>query len=161
MKFSKILIFLSLICLLLALGSCTDQNQPDDSVTTDEETQTEAETNPNEPFDDNVSKIKVAGGGVAANVVIPVDANSSLIEFGKNVAARITKQTGIESKVTDDYLKAGESYDSQAVEILIGLTDYPETKQVLSELKYGTAIIKVVGNKIVVNATDEKQPYGA
>lgn len=157
MKIFKTFGILLLVCLMLSLTACTDQTQTDDSGTTTGETETEtkAESVPGGATD-SVQTIKIAGGGVAANVVIPTAAESTLIDFGKSVATRITKQTGIEPTVKDDYLKADESYDSQTVEILIGLTEYPETKQVLSELKYGTAIVKVVGNKVVVLGTDEE-----
>ncbi len=52
----------------------------------------------------------------------------------------------------EDFLMPGQSYDSEAFEILVGLTEYEESVNAYKELAYGDYTVKVVGNKIVVAA---------
>lgn len=46
------------------------------------------------------------------------------------------------------------THDPDAIEILVGHTNYPESKQVLSGLDYGEYCISLLGNKIIVSAFD-------
>ncbi|MBP5173986.1 MAG: hypothetical protein ILP01_03465 [Clostridia bacterium] len=62
-------------------------------------------------------------------------------------AAKFTEK-GLVELVTD-WTKDG-THDSETVEILVGGTDYPETRELLSTLNYGEYAVMVIGNKIVV-----------
>lgn len=53
--------------------------------------------------------------------------------------------------LSTDFSKDGK-YDSETVEILVGKTGHPEAKAVLEDSGYGEGIIRVVGNKIVINS---------
>lgn len=58
-------------------------------------------------------------------------------------------------KINDDWVKGGVLTDevAQAKEILVGNTTRPESKQALEGVDPTSYVIKVVGNKIVINAS--------
>lgn len=64
---------------------------------------------------------------------------------------RLKTATGVAPTYTTDfkaYNDDGESRKEPA--ILIGETNYEESKEVYSELNYGTGVIKLIGNKLVI-----------
>lgn len=52
----------------------------------------------------------------------------------------------------NDFIKDGETHNSETLEILVGNTSYDETAKVAEKCGYGDYIIEVVGNKIVIFA---------
>ncbi len=78
-------------------------------------------------------------------------------EFGaiKKLRDRINKETGEQISCSPDYSSESRPADSSTYEILIGQTNYPESKEVLSTLSSGDYAIKIVGNKLVINAHKE------
>ncbi len=94
----------------------------------------------------------VRDGKAIFNVVRDEDVDTAalVVSQSRSIIDQIKSLTGAMPKLNTDWVKRGEQLDSTTYEILMGITDYPETKQVMEELKYGECAIRLVGNKIVV-----------
>ncbi len=140
---SKIISVLLLLCILCpAFTACDGGKVP---VVTDTETVTAVET---EALISNEAALTV-DGQINFRIVRGEDASD------EEVAAAVKLRTtligmypGTTINIVSD-LVAGE-YDSEAVEILVGNTNYPETQTILDSLNYGDAAIRVCGHKIVI-----------
>ncbi len=87
----------------------------------------------------------------------PVGKNEVLIAAINRLRERLKKETNETIKVTPDYSSDKNPPDSSTYEILIGNTNYPESKEALSEIATGDYIIKVIGNKLVINARSDDE----
>lgn len=140
-----------LICILLvaiavfALAGCGSP-APGEGDTTVAESETDAPA--------TVTSFPLVQNGVAARIVYPLEGSGTEVTVADTLAKHIEKLTGILPRVEDDYLRAGNSYDSQTPEILVGFTGYEESRQVYDELDYGASVIRVVGNKLVIAGID-------
>ena len=94
----------------------------------------------------------VADGKAIYNVIRDEDAETSavVVSQARSVLTKIKNLTGVSPKLETDWVKRGSELDSTKYEILVGVTDYPETKEVMSSLGYGEWAIRVIGNKIVL-----------
>ena len=147
---SKLLVLLSIICILslLALG-CIESIPEETLPETTLQTVTEAvETESAEPeFYDIIS-----GGVCSYKIVYPANlpTDDAQVKTALNIRKSIERFTTATVEIGDDFIKDGESYNGESLEILIGQTAYPETAKVSEELGYGDYVIQAVGNKIVV-----------
>lgn len=147
---SKLLVLLSIICILslLALG-CIESIPEETLPETTLQTVTEAvETESAEPeFYDIIS-----GGVCSYKIVYPANlpTDDAQVKTAINIRKSIERFTTATVEIGDDFIKDGESYNGESLEILIGQTAYPETAKVSEELGYGDYVIQAVGNKIVV-----------
>lgn len=72
------------------------------------------------------------------------------------IRSEIAEMTGVSLPFSDDWIRKGDSHDPDTYEILIGKTNYEETRSVLNETSYGSYSITVVGKKIVLAAWSER-----
>lgn len=160
MKLSvKLLSLLLALMMLLAsamLTSC-EKNPPDVTPSGTEDTTevtTPAETTTSIP---ESADLKLVENGVANCTVIrseDADPSSVAVSCASDLRLAIQSATGIKTapKIDTDWIKAGQKHDSEALEILVGVTNYDESAEVFKDVTYGSYIIKVVGNKLVVAA---------
>lgn len=153
----------ALLAMLLALSmvfcSCqpTDPKDPTDSTAASDETTAD-------PLPESYDIVK-DGEIKVVRVVRPT--NDTNIEGAEIAAAKSIRDyinTIVEDKfgialdydhtltLEEDFLMPGQSYDSEALEILVGATAYEECDGILDGLGYGDYIIKPVGNKIIIAA---------
>lgn len=94
----------------------------------------------------------VVNGKAVFNIVRDDDAApaSLVVSQARSVIDQIKSLTGATAKLNTDWSQKGAELDSSTYEILVGLTDYSETRQVMETLKYGECAVRLVGNKIVV-----------
>lgn len=95
----------------------------------------------------------IENGEMKYTIVRSQNSDTIFTDMISEFRSKIIQMTGV-SKVnyTTDYVKNGTAHDSDAYEILIGDTNYDETKTFREEfgnMGYGT---RVIGNKIVVYA---------
>ena len=143
-----LLIVLALIMAVVMLGSCGAQAPAEDTTTAATETTTAATTESVE-----VATLDIVVDGKAKyDVVRDEDAESSalVVSQARKIITLVKNKTGASIKLTTDWVKKGQQLDSEKYEILVGVTDHPETREVMSSLTYGEWAIRVVGNKIVV-----------
>ena len=94
-------------------------------------------------------KINLVDGNINYTIIRP-DKSSSASPEVKRAAYLVSSFTdllGVAPSINTDWKR---NNDSEALEIVVGLTDYDETAAVLDDIKYGEYIIKAVGNKIVI-----------
>ena len=94
----------------------------------------------------------VVNGKAVFNIVRDDDADTAslVVSQARSVIDQIKSLTGATAKLNTDWSKKGAELDSSTYEILVGVTDYPETRQVMETLKYGEYAVRLVDNKIVV-----------
>ena len=143
----KIYLFLCLALVLsLMLSACGGEV----SETTPADTSASETTAVTEPA---VTSVDIVRDGKALfDVIRDEDADTSalVVSQARSIIDKVKGLTGAMLKLNTDWVKRGEELDSTTYEILLGITDYPETKQVMESLKYGECAIRLVGNKIVV-----------
>ncbi len=159
----KLWLTAAVLAMLLALSmvfcSCqpTDPKDPTDSTDASDETTAD-------PLPESYDIVK-DGEIKVVRVVRPT--NDSSIEGAEITAAKLIRDS-INTIVSDkfgivldyehtlsleeDFLMPGQSYDSEALEILVGATAYDECEGIYDNLGYGDYIIQPVGNKIIVAA---------
>lgn len=156
-RFTSILLA-ALLMLSLVLVSCDKGETPDGgeqqgTTTTiaDASTTTPAEGEASAEAEDLVL---IKDGVSYVTVVRDDDADSKAPRAlnASEVFNAIKDATGVAPKINTDWIRDGQEHDSESVEILVGVTNYKESAEVLSELTYGSYTIKVVGKKLVVAA---------
>ena len=123
-----------------------EQSEPPVSTAAPEGSETEA------PSAEITEYTIVSAGEPCFGIIRP--ANLETEEMPVRVAIDIRKMinnaAGASLELKDDWIKDGQSYDSESFEILVGYTGYPETEEVVSSLTYGQYAVKAVGSKIII-----------
>lgn len=136
-------LILALITVLTVFASCTSEEDPDASGSNDAtEQQTEFQ-----PIDGVLTLF--AAGDYRAKVIRGETASSEEREVYNQIKDLIKKRTGVSPSIATDFVAAGqELYDGPA--ILIGETDYAESKAAYKKLGEGEATATFTGNKYVI-----------
>lgn len=105
-----------------------------------------------------LQSLELVKNGAAEFILIRPDKMSDAVETAiQNLYSAFEEHTGAAPKIRSDWIRAGEEHDSEAVEILIGGTNYRETAEALEGIKYYDYVIRQVGNKLVIAGNmDEK-----
>ena len=176
--FALLLVFIMMLSLAT---SCTESNTPskskdnktedkgddnsssdesnDDEITSESESNsenqtTESETDSNNNTDSNGTIPVFANGEYIAKFIrsdMPEQVDRDVYE---DVRTLFNDCTSLKPKLTSDFTAAGkEKYDGPA--IIVGNTNYPESKTALDKLKAGEASATVVGNKYIIVYTSD------
>ena len=98
------------------------------------------------------SAIVIASGGQTQYTLVrPSNADDELLEKTVQIYETIRDACGALAEMSDDFLQEGESADGRK-EILIGLTNRPETAAVMDEIGYFDYSIREENGKIVIAA---------
>ena len=161
MKFNAKLLALLLALIMLVssvvLTSCDNGDTPGADTTTP----VGEDTTPVPSLSNDLVVIK--DGISEANVIRSdiLDAASVTVSCASDIRVAIEQATGIAPKITTDWKKPADEYDSEKVEILVGYTEYSESLEVYSQLTYGQYMVKVVGNKLIVAGYSDTAIYEA
>lgn len=136
-----------LITLLLAVASCFMMLPSCNKDVGSEDTSQSDIPSPPEKL------ILISDGISNCRIVRSASATNDINEIAKNIATAIGSYTGVTPKIGTDLVSPGKELDHSTVEILIGITDYTESSEALSTITYGDYILKVVGNKLVINSS--------
>ena len=149
----RVLIFLLLLASLV-LTSCNGDEIGKNETTSSADVETSAvpESSLDIAKDGAILITRVVRPSASASDSVEVSAakqiRDNLFEVGKHAGvADAENKSGVE--LSEDFLMPGASLDD-SIEILVGKTDYDESRQVFAELAYGDYAVKAVGNKIVV-----------
>lgn len=140
--------------LLPTLAACTTGN-------TDETTAAEipVETTLEETTAPVPTGIVLASNGASDYVIVrPTDCQSFILDAMSDLRKTVADKYGVTLKPQDDWVKGlakGETYTSEAPEILIGETNRPESIEVLASLQPGEYKVCVSGNKLVLIGTTD------
>ena len=149
---SLIVILLLLSATVFALLSCNNSNGPSASTTGSSDSETQNAETEAEPIDLCI----VEGGVCNYTLVASEDATSTETKALMKLRSALSDLTGATPQMQDDWIPKGSEHDSSALEILIGKTNYAETREILNNTSYGSYQIAVVGNKIVLAAWSGK-----
>ena len=173
MKLSTKLIALLMAFMMListaVLTSCDNSNQPagDDTTTpaaNDTTTPAPADTTTSEVVDDTPQDLVMVASGVnQVRIVRDEDAVTGAVSTScaSELHEAIRTATGVIPGIDTDWIKKGAEYDHESVEILVGVTEYSESKEVLADISYGEYLVKVVGKKLVIAAYSDAAMYEA
>ncbi len=105
----------------------------------------------------------VKDGATEARVIRGEDASASSTQVtsAADIRTQIEKKTGVAPKIDTDWVKKGDDHNHELVEILVGYTEYSESKEVYAQLTYGQYMVKTVGNKLVVAGYSDTAIYEA
>lgn len=173
MKKKFLAAFLAALMLITFLASCNPNPPSDTDEGTGEATEaptqqdSSSQTNgngetgePTEDINDPTVHDIVKDGVPQYAIVFPDGASERIKSAAKSIYDAVCKIATNKSDAefgTDmsvEYLKTGK-HDPAVKEILVGVTNYDQTSEVLSDLGYGDYAIKTVGNKIVITAWSE------
>ncbi|MBR4292822.1 MAG: hypothetical protein IKT54_04330 [Clostridia bacterium] len=94
----------------------------------------------------------VKNGETPFTIIRPeMDESGATVEQMKAIRDSFKENTGIRISMEIDWLKVGQEPDPEKYEILIGQTNRPESAEAIKGLKYHDYVVKVVGNKVVIN----------
>ena len=88
--------------------------------------------------------------------VRPDKTNKALTNALFDARDAIKAKTGVTMIINSDWVREGEEIPTGTKEILVGNTNRPESKQAASELKAGSYLIKVYGDRIAIVADGDK-----
>lgn len=158
MKKKLFLLTLALcLCLSLLIG-CGPDKQGDNTTTS-----ADPDTTTSQPVVDAPTTVELVKDGVAQYKIIRDDdlaSSSTEVVVARTIIDRVKQYTGATMTLGTDWVKRDAELDSSTYEILVGSTNYKESREVYSTLGYGEVAVKVVGNKIVIAAyTDSGLSY--
>lgn len=148
MKKKILLLALAAVMLLSMLCACGEGGNVGETTVSDTTAETTVATTEPAPTSVDI----VADGKPVFKVIRDEDAETSavVVSQARSILDKIKGLTGAMPKLETDWVKRGSQLDSSTYEILVGVTDYPETKEVMDSLTYGEWAIRLVGNKIVI-----------
>ena len=145
----KLLFTMLALTLVMALVGCGGGGTGDDISAADTTTETVADT---QAPDTSVS-IKLTGD-VTYTIIRSEDADAEVISIASDMWKEI--RALLESapiKINDDFVKKQGDADNDNYEILLGMTNRPESAEALASLPtYLDYSVSVIGNKIVITA---------
>lgn len=144
MKKILTLLFASLI--LLSCAACQNNNEENNEST--EETVDTVE----------VSEIVIAADGLSEYQIVRSDMSLSRDEDVRAAIAlknAIRDATGVELRITSDWVDRGEEVPTGTKEILVGNTNRPESTEAVTGLGEDEYIITVINDRVVINGTSQ------
>ena len=135
-KRTGLFLLIALILISVCIAGCKETGEDTETTTTQEE----------------VTSPIVENGYV---IIRPTKTGVNCLDKIKEFKSVLDSTTGSNIEIKSDYLKKGETANDNAYEILIGNTNRTQSAQALSKVsKYGFVIEKL-GNKIVINGSNE------
>lgn len=167
-RLSAMLIVLVMILALFA--SCTQPvNPPDstsDTTTSDapgSDTPADSGTTADPENPEELILKKDADNKLNFKIVRPsgVDAGSTTVKAAQHIANMLKEKFGVLPSLSDDWVQPGTEHDPLTIEILVGATNYNETKAAYNATPYGNYSVKAVGNKLVVASYSDSYMFDA
>ena len=150
MKVKKILcLLLALVFVLSVFVGCSSNEEQTDITDVNS---SGAGSAPEEDTPPEVECLDIVKDGAAVDIVYSKLSTAYELKAANSIAASIKNMSGAISKVRFET----ENYDPSAVEIVVGSTNYSETREVMEQLGYSEGVISIVGNKIIILGSDEE-----
>ena len=134
-------------------GNESDESFSDSDTSINKDTQSEKATD--KPDNKETEKIPsnayllFQDGEYTVKAIMPDKPTDIENTVYAKLRSRFKSKTGTTLQTNTDYLKSGEKHSTTEPEVLIGLTNYTESKNVYEDISYGTYGIKFLGKKIV------------
>ncbi len=143
-----------MLCLLFIVSTFAGCAENDEQVGKTDDNTTGVSDTPVEDEKNNTSDIEfldIVKDGVAVDVIYPKNAVAGELTAANSIVSSLKNLGRVNAKAKEE-----TSYDKAKVEIVVGKTDYAESKTAIDNLNYSEGIITVVGNKIIVAAYGEE-----
>ena len=138
----KVLLLLLAVCSVFLCVSCGELTKPADG--TESESDTDAAT------EEVFAPLALATNGKSEYTIYYPEDNNEIFACAKRVADAFKNYTGADIKCKGDLLNRGEISDPDALEILVGPTNRPETATVKEQLAPDEYAVCQVRNKLVI-----------
>ena len=102
----------------------------------------------------NEAKKIFANGSFTCRFIRPEKPTDEERKIFDALRDKLNETVGKRPMLNTDFLAAGESYDENEFAILVGETDFEESKQLYSELGFGECSIQLIGRKLVIGFYD-------
>ena len=147
-----ILLILATICSVLTSCKADESNESDsDTAGSDISTNENGEAIDGDTSEDGIIPI-FANGAYTAKIIRGDTASAFDKEIYNQIRELLKKHTGVNPEYATDFVAAGEEkYDGPA--ILIGETNYTESKKAYKSLANGQATATISGNKYIIAAS--------
>ncbi|MBQ8718464.1 MAG: DUF4350 domain-containing protein [Clostridia bacterium] len=115
-----------------------------------------------QPDDEEVKPtVTLVDGTTEYTIYRPELCSRELINSAAGLRTSIEAATGVDIGISDDYVPRGEAVPTDTCDILIGVTNREESKQVHATLSEGEYAIQMVGKRLVIVGYDETCTIGA
>ncbi len=149
-KFRSVTALLLVLCMLMPmLLACNPGEDPEGTTPAEQSSDIPEET------ESVPESLKLTEGGNALFKIVRPDTNGEddpIYKLAKDLGDQLKKATGADFGHETDYIAWNTVRDPEKYEIIIGHTNYDETKEVLSGLKYYDYAIVIRGHKIIITA---------
>lgn len=139
----------ALIMLILCFTSCSvtgNGTDTTDAVTSDQSEKSDTDaTEPQKPEEISLEDL------TKFSIVRPQRSSVDLINAMRSIHGKIKELYGADLNVCDDFYREDDpNFPMGEYEIVLGNSDRPETKALLSELRYGDYGYRLSGNRLVI-----------
>lgn len=159
----KLAAFILAMIQIVALAACSNNNGNGDDVSADDTAvTTPAQNDTEQPADTTAAT--VSNQPIDLNgytIVRPESCEDSLTNAGATLRTELSAFYGTDIKISDDWVKKGESPDSDKPEILLGATNRAQSIAAVEGLNAGDYVIEAVGNKIIICGGSDKATVAA
>ena len=149
---TKVKIISLLLCLMLVcsamLVSC---NENKESGATEAGSESERATE--KASDDGINRI-LLDGELACEFIRAENANEDEKKVYSALRDKVLEVTGKRPSLETDFVGCGESRDENEFAIVVGKTDFAESKQLYSELGFGECKVELIERKLVLGFYD-------
>ena len=147
----RIWIILLIIALALTLAACNSDGGEQGTETDDTASGEATGGNLPSAADKEGKLVIFENGAYTVRIICPDNPSDDEKYIYSKVRDKLKDMTGVRPEYTTDFKAAGDSSATrEGPAILIGNTNYEESKQVYDELHYGQGALKVIGNKLVM-----------
>jgi hypothetical protein len=152
-----ILLSLSLICGALLFVSC---DKPSDEGGETYAGSESAELTDNKTEDDGINRI-LLDGELVCKLIRGEKANDDEKKIYAALRDKINEVTGKRPSLETDFVGFGESRDENEFAIVVGKTNFAESKQLYSELGFGECKVELIERKLVLGFYDVEAALSA
>ncbi|MBQ7376499.1 MAG: hypothetical protein IJW52_06410 [Clostridia bacterium] len=147
----RIWIILLIFALALSFAACNSNGDEQGTDATVSDSDAPAGTDLPASADRGDKLVIFENGAYTMKIICPDQPSDDERYLYSKVREKMQAITGVRPEyVTDFKSSGGDEASREAPAILIGNTNYDESKQVYDELNYGQGALKVVGNKLVM-----------
>ena len=146
LKLSALL--LCLVMIVTSLVSCVQNNDGNSS-----DTKETTDNSQNSDIDETKSLILFKDGAYTSSFRLPDIASDSETAVYAKLRGLIKDKTKVDVKFATDLVPPGETRDPNETAVLLGNTNFDESKQITQNMNYGDYSMKVINNKIVLAFT--------
>ena len=158
----KLVAFMLIAIQLMALVACNNNDNGDNVPSDDPSVTTTAQGGSEAPSDDTTAAVQEQTIDLSKYILVrPETCENTLLSTAASLRTELTAICGAEVKISDDWVKKGESPDNDNFEILLGATNRAQSIAALEGLNAGDYVIEIVGNKIIICGGSDKATVAA